>query len=46
LEDDREVVTVAVGEFGMVKDADMTIKKLKSIVSHKLDYRVFRPLIL
>jgi hypothetical protein len=45
LEDDREVVAAAVGEFGMAKKADMTIKKLESIVSHELDYRAFSPLI-
>jgi hypothetical protein len=46
LEDDREAIAAAVREFSMAKDADMMIKKLKSIVSHKLDYRVFRLLIL
>jgi hypothetical protein len=44
LEDDRKIVIVS--EFGVVKEPEMTMKELKSVISHELNYRVFRPPIL
>jgi hypothetical protein len=44
LEDDRKFVIVS--EFGVVKKPEVTMKELKSVISHELNDRVFRPLIL
>ena len=44
LEDNRKIVIVS--GFGVVKEPEMTMKELKSVISHELNYRVFRPLIL
>jgi hypothetical protein len=44
LKDDRKVVIVS--EFGMVKEPEVTVKELESVISHELNYRVFRLLIL
>jgi hypothetical protein len=44
LKDDRKLIIVS--EFGMVKEPELMMKELESVISHELNHRVFRPLIL